>query len=129
MKHFIIWDAISYAWTEIGLEDSDYPRYAKKFKQEYENWDEIKKVALLDVCGSFSVMTFLICPCMLWMIMPDWGYEEDFIKKKMEKWYSKPIWYHFLNPIRLIGYPIAIVVSGTIYRKLKRAFAKEINNS
>ncbi len=76
MDKFLVWEVMSYAWTEIGLEKSDYPEYAKKIYSQCDDWKTIDQIITKDVCGSFSKDTFLIFPCMLWMIMPDWGYNK-----------------------------------------------------
>ncbi|MEO1855954.1 MAG: hypothetical protein ABGY95_01135 [Rubritalea sp.] len=123
MDKFLVWEVMSYAWTEIGLEKSDYPEYAKKIYSQCDDWKTIDQIITKDVCGSFSQDTFLIFPCMLWMIMPDWGYNKEYIKERMQHWYSKPAWQHYLNPLRLLGYPLALVFSLSVRRKLKKAFA------
>jgi hypothetical protein len=120
--NFEIWDAVSMAWTEIGLEDTEYPKIAKKIKETHSNWEEVDLIIKKDVCGSFAFDTFLIFPCMLWMIMPDWGYDSDYLKERMAKWYSKPYYKHFLNPMRVLGYPMSLLMSASVRSELKRAF-------
>jgi hypothetical protein len=120
---FQVWETVSMAWTEIGLEPSDYAAIAEKLKQEGATWSEVRAVALRDVCGSFAVDSFLIIPCMLWMIMPDWGYHEEYLRRRAQRWAQRPIWLHFLNPLRLLGYPVALVFSISVRRRLKRALA------
>ncbi|WP_018623587.1 hypothetical protein [Kangiella aquimarina] len=122
MDQYKIWDVMSYAWTEIGLESEDYPKYAKKIKQDYPDWEKVNKIIVRDVCASFAVDSFLIFPCMLWMIMPDWCYDEEYLKARMKKWYAKPYWSHFINPIRILGYPISIIFTLGVRRKLKKAY-------
>lgn len=122
MDKFKIWDVMSYAWTEIGLEEEDFPQYAAEIYEHCKDWDEVSSIITKDVCGSFAFDSFLICPCMLWMIMPDWGYDQNYLKVRMEKWYSKPCWVHFLNPLRIFGYPIALFLSWSVRLKLKKAF-------
>lgn len=129
MDNYPIWDAVSFAWTEIGLEDREYPEYAKKIREYSDDWNQVNRIIILDVCGSFAFDTFLIFPCMLWMIMADWGYNEDYLRERMKKWYSKPYWKHFLNPLRLLGYPLAIVMSYSVRRKIKKAFIELIKNT
>jgi hypothetical protein len=118
---FQVWDAVSMAWTEIGLEPSDYPAIAEKLKKEGATWPEVRAIALRDVCGSFAVDSFLIIPCMLWMIMPDWGYNEEYLRRRAQRWAKRPIWLHFLNPLRLLGYPVALLFSMGVRLRLKRA--------
>ena len=122
MDRLKIWSVASYAWTEIGLDDDEYPKHAEAIQEDFADWKTVNAIFTKDVCGSFAVDTFLIFPCMLWMIMPDWGYEEEYLKSRMDKWYSKPYWFHFLNPARLLGFPLALVFSMGVRRKLKRAY-------
>jgi hypothetical protein len=75
----------------------------------------------------FALEVFLIFPCMLWMIMPDWGYNEDYLRERIRKWHSKPRWMHFLNPLRLLGYPLAILSSSGIRRRLQAAYKDALN--
>ncbi len=125
MDHYLIWEVISYSWTEIGLEDDDYPKYAKELALRYKTWKEINAIVLRDVCAYFAVISFLILPCMLWVIMPDWGYTETFLRQRIEKWYSRPYLLHFVNPFRILGYPIALLFSSSVRRKLRTAFEQE----
>ena len=129
MKHFAIWDAASMAWTEIGLGREDYPRIARELRANYATWDEVDRIILRDVLGSFSLESslfplalvpvigfFLIAP------LPDWGYEAKYLQDRMSRWYRLPSWQHFLNPLRIIGYPIAYLVSFNLRRKLRAAY-------
>jgi len=120
---FLVWDTVSMAWTEIGLEPGDYPAIAEKLKAEGATWAEVRAIALRDVCGSFAVDSFLIIPCMLWMIMPDWGYSEEYLRARLRRWTQKPLWLHFANPLRVLGYPVALLFSTGIRFRLKRALA------
>ena len=120
---------MSYAWTEIGLESEDYPKYAKEIYSECPDWSKVSVIITRDVCGSFALDTFLIFPCMLWMIMPDWGYDEVYLRSRMEKWYSKRYWFHFVNPVRVLGYPMAIMFSMAVRRNLKKAFQECAKNA
>ncbi len=121
---FLVWDTVSMAWTEIGLEPGDYPAIAEKLKSEGALWPEIRSIALRDVCGSFAVDSFLLIPCMLWMIMPDWGYSEEYLRLRAKRWAQRPLWLHFLNPFRILGYPIALVLSIGVRLRLKHAFER-----
>jgi hypothetical protein len=121
---FLVWDTVSMAWTEIGLEPDDYLVIAQKLKNEGVTWPEVQAVAIRDVCGSFAVDSFLIIPCMLWMIMPDWGYNEEYLRNRLQLWAKRPLWLHFLNPFRLLGYPVALLLSMGVRLRLKRALAQ-----
>jgi hypothetical protein len=126
---FVIWDTVSMAWTEIGLEEGDYPKIADRLLSRSVSWAEIQEVSLRDVCGSFALDTFLICPCMLWMLMPDWGYSEEYLRARIRKWNSRPVWVHFLNPLRLIGYLLAILISIGVRRRLKLAYKNALQQA
>lgn len=59
---------------------------------------------------------FLITP------FPDWGYEEAYLRRRMARWNRSPRWLHFVNPLRLIGYPLAYLISFPLRRRLKKAY-------
>ena len=110
MRHFVIWDAVSMAWSEVGPAPSDYPKIAAKLRAEYSSWDEVSDVVFGDVIGSFALESCLlplaIVPIIgLFLItpFPDWGYEEAYLQERMRRWYSVPRWLHYLNPLRLLG--------------------------
>ena len=84
-KRFLIWDAVSYAWTGIGLDNNEYNEYGKQLDAKFNSWEEIDLIIKRDVCASFALDSFLIFPCMLWMIMPDWGYNEEYLMARMDK--------------------------------------------
>lgn len=126
---FIVWNAVSMAWTEIGLGEPEIPPIAAELRATYPQWDEVRRVIYGDVLGSFALESgllplaagsiigmFLITP------FPDWGYEETYLRRRMQRWYRLPRWWHFLNPIRLIGYPFAILFAFGLCRRLKRAY-------
>lgn len=121
---FAIWSVVSAAWTEIGLGDEEYPRYAQRVFAAYSDWEEVNAIIIKDVCASFAFDQFLYFPCMLWMWMPDWGYDEDYLRKRMSKWYGRPYWSHFLNPFRILGYPLALLFSGEVRKKLEKEYKK-----
>jgi hypothetical protein len=145
MSNFEIWDIGSMAWTEIGLEETEYPRYAEAIKETHPNWEQVRKILFFDVCSSFAfesgIHSFVFFgPILLGTLvhegffglyflsiffispMPDWGYDETYLKERMQKWESRPNWIHFLNPVRIIGYPLALFFIFGICRRLKREF-------
>jgi hypothetical protein len=132
MKDFLIWGTVSMAWTEIGLLDGDYPKIARELCATYDRWDEVDSVILGDVVGSFALESaflplglvpligmFLITP------FPDWGYEEAYLKRRMLRWKRSPRWMHYLNPLRLAGYPLAFLISFPLRHRLKKAYIRE----
>ncbi|PWF54684.1 hypothetical protein C7C56_005380 [Massilia glaciei] len=129
MDHFLVWDTVSMAWTEVGLSSADYPKIALELRANYSTWEEVNEIIMGDVLGSFAVKSaffplalipligmFLITP------FPDWGYEKSYLQKRMMRWQRLPRWQHYLNPVRLVGYPIAYLFSLSLRHKLKAAY-------
>lgn len=100
-----VWYFASYAWTEIGIEGDECLPPARETGVSEETLHLADRIMFLDVCGAFAVQSLLIIP--FWMIMPDWGYDEEYIRARADRWYSRPRWQHYLNPVRILGYPIA----------------------
>jgi hypothetical protein len=120
------WEFISYAWTEIGIEQDECKSLAREARITPNTLNQADRIFFRDVCASFAVESFLIFPLMLWMIMPDWAYREDYLRNRMKKWYARPYWTHFLNPLRILGYPIAVLFAFEYRSKLRKAvFANE----
>ena len=121
MDAYKVWEFISYAWTEIGIDDDECKSLARETGITVDKLDDADRIFFRDVCASFAVDSFLIFPLMLWMIMPDWGYSEDYLRNRMKQWYAKPYWRHFLNPLRVLGYPIAVLAALGYRAKLRKA--------
>ena len=136
------------AWTEIGLGDSEYSKYAGSIRETHSDWVKVEKILNLDVCGSFAfesglfVLAFTLPVFLGWFLhqgflglflififfitpMPDWGYDEKYLRNRMRKWESGPRWLHFLNPIRVMGYPLALMLTNDIRKNLKHEFQKQ----
>jgi hypothetical protein len=119
MDTYKIWEVVSYGWTEIGIEPDECERILAPAGIALADLPAVDRVIFKDVCASFSVDAFLVFPLMLWMLMPDWGYEESYLRRRVERWYSRPYWVHFLNPLRILGYPVALVFAWK-YRSMLR---------
>lgn len=115
------WQFISYAWTEIGIKGDECKSLARETRITLDTLGQADRIFFKDVCASFAVESFLIFPLMLWMIMPDWGYNEEYLQDRMKRWYAKPYWVHFLNPLRIFGYPIAVLFALGYRSKLRKA--------
>ena len=113
---------MSFAWTEVGLQDEEYPQYIELIKQEYPEWEQVRKVIDNDICGSFSSDSFLIFPCMQWMMMPDFAYTPEHIEQRMTHWYNTSKFLHYLNPLRWVGYPFALYAVFQMKKSLKQAY-------
>lgn len=116
-----VWEILSYAWTEIGIETDECKTLLDKGQITPSDFHQVDLIIFKDICASFAVDTFLIFPLMLWMIMPDWGHSESYLRDRMNKWYAKPYWTHFLNPLRLLGYPLAVFMALSYRSKLRKA--------
>ena len=112
---------MSYAWTEIGIEDSECEALVKKGNITPADLKQVDKIIFLDVYPAFSVLSFLVFPCCLWILMPDWHWDDEAIDKRMSRWYQLPYWLHLLNPIRWLGYPVTLVLASKYRRMLHRA--------
>ena len=124
--NFDIWIVVSYSWAEIGLEEQDFAKYAEKTIANHQTWEDVNAIIIKDVCASFAFESFLLFPCMLWFLMPDWEYDNDYLKNRMKSWYAKPYWTHFINPLRVLGFPLALLFSNGVRKKLKREYQKII---
>lgn len=116
-----LWEFMSYAWTEIGIEEDECLTLAREAGISPATLDEADRIVFRDICASFAVESFLVIPLMLWMILPDWGYDEAYLRRRMAAWYARPYWRHFLHPLRLPGYPVALLFALGYRRKLHRA--------
>lgn len=129
MEHFIIWNTVSMAWTEIGLSREDYPEIARELKSSYRSWTEVDDIILGDVVGSFALDSALLPLALVPLLgvflvtpFPDWGYEAGYLRERMARWHRVPRWRHYLNPLRLVGYPIAYLFSLSLRRRLRAAY-------
>jgi len=129
--NFEIWDFVSLAWTEIGPDENDYEECAISLRDKYDNWKSINKIILRDVCGSFSIESFTILLAFIPLIglllvtpMPGWGYDQEYLKNRMEKWGKSNIFLNYLNPFRIVGYPIALLFVLGLKNKLKKAYLR-----
>jgi len=124
LDRYYVWEIVSYSWTEIGIEDAQCEELVRKAGISPADLREVDRIIFRDVCASFAVESFLVLPCMLWMLMPDWGFEESYLRKRMERWYSTPYWRHLMNPFRWLGYPGALLFAARYRFMLRRAVRK-----
>ena len=130
MDHLIVWNAVSMAWTEIGLSDEDYDKIAADLQLSYTSWSEIDDIIKGDVLGSFALTSLLLLLALVSFIgiffvsLPDWGYSEAELRRRMGNWSKMPRWKHYLNPLRIMGYPLALLLSISVRKKLKSAFLR-----
>ena len=121
------------AWTEVGLERAEYPKIAQQLVEENLNWSEISDVYWSEVLHGFALLScsvlLVFIPVVGWIavagMLPDWGYSEDLIRRKMQRFKAEKTWMNWLNPLHVIGYIFAILFSYNSYLRLKKACAAE----
>ena len=118
-KRWLIWDYVSMSWTEIGLGKDEFPQYIQKIQQHYPNWQDVKPIVNDVLLAFVSVIPFMF---VFFPIIPDWGYDKDYLLNKIQKWQDLPTWRIWLNPLRWLGYALAIMMSLSYVRKLKKAY-------
>lgn len=123
-KQHVLWEVMSYTWADSTLTEQELRTYSRALRKVFSSWKDINRVATTDICGAFAVDSFLIFPCMFWFIMPDWQYDTEYLKQRRCRWYARPKWLYFCNPFRVLGYPIALLMSWPARRKLKAAFER-----
>ena len=129
MGKFLVWNTVSMAWTEIGLDKDDYPKIALELRKSFSSWTDVNRIVLGDVVASFTFESWALPLAMIPLLgiflispWPDWGYEQDYLERRIAKWERVPRWQHYLNPFRLACYPLAWLLSLEVRFKLKRAF-------
>jgi hypothetical protein len=125
MESFRVWEIVSYAWTEIGIDEDECRSLVRKGEIRVADLPEVERMFFQDVCGSFAVLSFLIVPLMLWPLMPDWGFSDESLQERMDRWYARPYWTHFMNPLRVLGYPVALLFGWRYLSMLRRAVRAE----
>jgi len=113
-----IWEVVSYGWTEFGIEPDECERILAPASILPADLAAVDRVIFRDVCASFSLDAFVVS-LRLWMLMPDCGFDERYLRRRVERWYSRPYWVHFLNPLRILGYPLALGIAWK-YRSMLR---------
>ncbi|WP_411885731.1 hypothetical protein [Polaromonas sp. YR568] len=125
MNRQSIWLAMSYAWTEIGLDTSEYPGLAAVIDAAEHELDAFDGEALGVVCGAFALNTLLNLAT-LGMSMPDWGYDDEYVIKKVQKWRNRPLILSLLNPLWLAGHPLITILVLGVWWKLRKAVVENI---
>lgn len=124
LDRFRVWEIVSYAWTEVGIEEDECRELAVAGNIGPADLAAVDRIFFRDVCGSFALDSFLVFPLMLWMLMPDWGFNETYLRERMERWYARPYWRHFVNPLRVLGYPVALLFAWRYRSMLRRVVLK-----
>ena len=113
-----IWEAMSYAWTEIGLDDKDFQRFGYEISAQPEDMPEFNRAVFWETCGAFAVETTFAL-LLLGMTLPDWYFPEA--EKKVSCWLRRPLILSLVNPLWIVGYPISCLMAFKYWVQLRRA--------
>lgn len=121
MDKYVVWEIFSYAWTEIGIDGDEFNQLADQADLTIDDIPAVNRMFFKDVCLAFGLESFLVLPCMLWMLMPDWGFDKEWLHRRVDRWYGRPYFLNVLHPIRLLGYPVSLFFATGHLLKLRRA--------
>lgn len=122
-----VWLAMSYSWSEIGLNSREYGVFAEKIAAKPDEIGEIRKVVFWEVCGAFAVFTIFALLTM-GMVLPDWGFKDEYTLEKVSRWMRRPLLLSLLNPLWLVGYPLACLFAIGGWKMLSKSIKNiEIN--
>lgn len=125
MDRYCVWRIASRAWSGNGMGESECRSLVQKGGIRREDLPEVDRVIFRDVCASFAVEAFLMFPMVGgWPGGSDGGYDEAYIRRRMDRWYATPYWRYFLNPVRWFGYPLALLMV-LRHRSMLRRVARE----
>ncbi|MBZ4039310.1 hypothetical protein [Novilysobacter selenitireducens] len=113
-----IWEAMSYAWTEIGLSGAEFEKFAREIQVKPEGMSEFNRAVFWDTCGTFAIeSTFAFLS--LGVSLPDWHWPDAV--ERVARWRRRSVLQSLLNPIWLIGYPLACIMALNYWLQLRRA--------
>jgi hypothetical protein len=118
---------MSFAWSEVGLEPDEYGKYASQIGASHRELGAFDRECLAVVCGAFSMHT-VIALLSMGVSLSDWGYNDEYVIRKVSIWQSRPLLISLLNPIWLVGFPLSVLFALGTWRRLRRAVA-EIGSS
>ncbi len=120
-QRFKVWEILSYAWTEIGVTDDECVSDVQKAGLTPNDLKAIDEIIFRNLAFSFAPLSFLLLPMCLWMAMPDWGFDEEWLRKKMNQWNARWTILNFINPFVLLGYPSALLIVMPMRSRLRKA--------
>ncbi|MDR3221510.1 MAG: hypothetical protein LBU46_05820 [Candidatus Accumulibacter sp.] len=113
-----VWEAMSYAWTEIDLDGDEFRCFAREIDAQPHEMALFNRAVFWDTCGAFAVETvFEILS--LRTTAPDWYFPEAV--QKVAHWLRRPLLLSLLNPLWLVGYPLSCLGAVSYWFKLRRA--------
>ncbi|MGN2245902.1 hypothetical protein ACFWZ3_04325 [Frateuria sp. GZRR35] len=115
-----IWEAMSYAWTEVGLDAAGFQRFARDADLSAHDPRALFHAVFWQVCGAFAVETAWAL-MLMGVTLPDWFFPEP--EKKVSRWLARPLSYSVLNPLWLMGYPLSCLLVASYWHRLRKASA------
>ena len=114
-----IWIFISYWWTEIGLSEEEIDDLFGRMNINPNNLSEVRKAIFWEYCGAFAMYT-LWSFLTIGIILPDWGFEEKYVRSKVFNWLRRPVIFSLFNPLWLLGYLLACLIAVSGWLKLSK---------
>ena len=114
---------MSFAWSEVGLEPHEYGKYASEIGASHRELGAFDRECLVVVCGAFAIHT-VIALLSMGMSLSDWGYNDEYVIRKVSTWQSRPLLTSVLNPLWLVGFPLSVLFALGTWRRLRRAVAQ-----
>jgi hypothetical protein len=115
-----VWEATSYAWTEIGLDRNRFLRLAREADISSDDRPALLHAVFWQVCGAFAVETSLAL-MLLGSTLPDWFFPEP--EQKVARWLARPLRLSIINPLWLVGYPLSCLLAASYWYRLRQASA------
>jgi len=107
----------------VGLEPHEYGKYATEIGASRRELGAFDRECLAVVCGAFAIHT-VIALLSMGMYLSDWGYNDEYVIRKVSTWQSRPLLISLLNPLWLVGFPSSVLFALGTWRKLRRAVAE-----
>jgi len=114
---------MSYAWTEIGIRGNQYDAEAIKISATSKDIWLVRIIVFLQVIPAFAFNSFLALAT-AGGAMPDWGYEEDYVIRKMRRWSNGLFIFSFINPFWWLGLPLSFLFSFVHYIRIEKAILR-----
>ncbi len=115
-----VWEAMSYVWTEIGLDEKEFQRFGSEISAQSKDMSEFNRAVFWETCGAFAIETafaFLL----MGTTLPDWHFPEA--EQKVARWLQRPLLLSLINPLWLVGYPVSCLMAFNYWLQLRRAVA------
>lgn len=116
-----VWAFFSYAWTQTCADEDACRSFVRQTHIGMADLRVVERLLFKDICASFAVDS-------LWLLFPDWGYDAADLQQQISRWHARPYGWHLLNPLRLLGYPIALHLAWPYRAMLRRCVFAQTQN-